>query len=160
MAGVRGFKRVGPILRHESRGSVCGFQSFFGALLTNYAAINVLLEQNAFLKVVALISFVAFLISIYYAFLCLIPRLDLKQSYRHSIIYFDDIRREKLDDFSEKLLDNLEDARKMHDTLAYQIWINSHIAAEKYRYVTRSIRFSFLSSFVLATGFFLNLIFL
>lgn len=118
-------------------------------IYTNSADVFTAVENNSFIGIMSVIVSILSVISIYFAFKCINPRL--KNLNPSSIIYFGHIK-EKYNSFedyfreTEMILENESDFSKQ---IAEQIHVNSQIAWKKFFNVTWSIRFFILSIIIL-----------
>lgn len=128
-------------------------------IYTNSTDVFEAVKGNTFIGTMSIIVSILSLISIYFAFNCINPRLTNLNP--NSIIYFGHIK-EKYNSFedyfkaTEGILDNESDFSKQ---IAEQIHVNSTIAWKKYFNVTWSIRFFIISIIVLLVTILKYLIF-
>ena len=88
---------------------------------------------------------VATTVSIFYSVRCFIPKLE--GDYSDNVFYFGDVITKfgTIKEFSKKFYDVSLDEQQVFEQLGEQIYINSKIAAWKFRNVQRSIRFLAIS---------------
>tara|TARA_R110000765_G_scaffold106213_1_gene196549 strand:+ start:1942 stop:2568 length:627 start_codon:yes stop_codon:yes gene_type:complete len=88
---------------------------------------------------------VATIVSIFYSVRCFIPKLE--GDYSDNVFYFGDVITKfgTIKEFSKKFYDVSLDEQQVFEQLGEQIYINSKIAAWKFRNVQRSIRFLAIS---------------
>lgn len=88
---------------------------------------------------------VATTVSIFYSVRCFIPKLE--GNYTDNVFYFGDVITKfgTIKEFSKKFYDVSLDEQQVFEQLGEQIYINSKIAAWKFRNVQRSIRFLAIS---------------
>ncbi|WP_339657457.1 Pycsar system effector family protein [uncultured Maribacter sp.] len=93
--------------------------------------------------------FVATTISIFYSVRCFIPKLE--SDYSDNVFYFGDVITKfgTIKEFSKKFYDVSLNEQQVFEQLGEQIYINSKIAAWKFRNVQRSIRFLAISLILL-----------
>ena len=79
--------------------------------------------------------------SIYFAVRCFIPRMEIK--YEKNVFFFQDVisRFGSIKQFSKTFHEISTDEEMLFDQLGQQIYIISKIAALKFKYVHRSLRF-------------------
>ena len=92
---------------------------------------------------------VATTVSIFYSVRCFIPKLE--GDYSDNVFYFGDVITKfgTIKEFSKKFYDVSLDEQQVFEQLGEQIYINSKIAAWKFRNVQRSIRFLAISLILL-----------
>jgi len=122
-----------------------GILSIFGLIVTvvysNVEHIKELLMGNMYLGVLSVLSAICSLIAIYYAFSSISPRIVKTND--KSIVFFGSVVRQypSLDDYRQTANEVLDSKEGLDNELAEQIYINSSIAAKKFKDVTLSIRF-------------------
>lgn len=87
------------------------------------------------------------LISIFFAFKCFMPRMELK--FRKNVFFFRDAANSfgDIDQYSEKLTDICTDENELFTQLSHQIFIESTIIDKKFKSVQKSIKY-FAISFI------------
>ena len=129
--------------------------SFYGILLNfTYGYLEKVLSlasEAAFLYVLLGLWFIATVISIYYSVRCFMPKIEAK--YEKNIFFFGDVISKFGDvkEFSKTFHSISSDEDQIFDQLGQQIYIISKIAASKFGYVNKALRY-------LAIGLFLLLI--
>ncbi len=117
--------------------------SFYGIILNLiYNHIGEVLEQAMgynFLYVLSGLWFVTTVISIYFSIRCFMPRLELK--FDKNVFFFMDVINNygTINEFSKTFYKISLDQDELFDQLGQQIYINSKIAAVKFKYVNKSL---------------------
>jgi hypothetical protein len=126
-----------------------------GILVTGYGVILTIIYSNAkevysgissscTVLMLSSICILLSIISIYYAFQCLNPRL--KNNNPKSVLYFGHIAKNKnYNAYFKHSEDVFNDENNTSEQLAEQVYVNSTIAWKKFRNVSLSIRFFFAS---------------
>ena len=119
--------------------------SFYGILL-NFIFPQfetVLMEGSAHVLLYILLGawFVCIVISIYYSIRCFMPRIEGK--YDKNLFFFGDVISKfgSIKEFSKTFYKISLSQEELFDQLGQQIFIISKIAAQKFKYVNRSLRF-------------------
>ena len=129
--------------------------SFYGILLNFiYQNLDVVLADisgEIFLYVLFALWFCSTVISIYFSIRCFMPRIEDK--YDKNVFFFGDVISKfgNIKEFSRTFYEISLDEDQIFDQLGQQIFINSKIAARKFRDVNFSLKF-------LAVGLFLLLL--
>lgn len=130
-----------------------------GILVTVYGVILTIIYSNAtevyngissscIVLILSSICIILSIISIFFAFQCLNPRL--KNNNPKSVLYFGHIAKNKnYNDYFQHSEDVFSDENKTSEQLAEQVYVNSTIAWKKFSNVSLSIRFFFASILVL-----------
>lgn len=119
--------------------------SFYGILLNfSYKYIEVILESNTnkvFIYVLLSAWLLCTMTSIYFSVRCFMPRIEAK--YEKNIFFFGDVISKfgSIKEFSKTFYNISIDGEKLFDQLGQQIYIISKIAALKFKYVNKSLRF-------------------
>ncbi len=127
--------------------------SFYGILLNFiYQHIGMILDSescNLFVYFLLGLCFSAMTISIYFSIRCFMPRYEAK--YEKNIFFFGDVVTKfgDIKEFSKTFYDISIDGEKLFDQLGQQIYINSKIAATKFKNVNRSLQFLAISLLLL-----------
>lgn len=117
--------------------------SFYGIILNLiYNHIGEVLEQAMdynFLYVLSGFWFVTTVISIYFSIRCFMPRLELK--FDKNVFFFMDVINNygTINEFSKTFYKISLDQDELFDQLGQQIYINSKIAAVKFKHVNKSL---------------------
>ncbi len=131
--------------------------SFYGILFNIiYGNLEVVLERAEsyhILYVLVGLWFILTVLSIFFSIRCFMPRIEGK--YDKNIFFFNDVISKYGDirEFSKSFYKISLDQEELFHQLGQQIFINSKIAATKFKFVNRSIRMlalSLLSLFVMA----------
>lgn len=131
--------------------------SFYGILFNIiYGNLELVLERaesHYFLYVLLGLWFILTVSSIFFSIRCFMPRIEGK--YDKNIFFFNDVISKYGDirEFSKSFYKISLDQEELFHQLGQQIFINSKIAATKFKFVNRSIRMlalSLLSIFVIA----------
>ncbi|MFL0354663.1 Pycsar system effector family protein [Xanthomarina sp. GH4-25] len=136
--------------------------SFYGILLNfSYKYIEIILEtatDKTFLYVLLGAWFISTVISIYFSVRCFMPRIEAK--YEKNIFFFGDVISKfgNIKEFSKTFYNISLDGEQLFDQLGQQIFIISKIAALKFKYVNKSLRFLALGLFLLLVLVSYNLI--
>jgi hypothetical protein len=136
--------------------------SFYGILLNfSYKYIEMILEsasEKVFLYVLLSAWFISTMTSIYYSVRCFMPRIEAK--YEKNIFFFGDVISKfgTIKEFSKTFFKISVDENQLFDQLGQQIYIISKIAAIKFKYVNKSLRFLALGLFLLLVLVAYNLI--
>lgn len=123
--------------------------SFYGIILNFiYQSAETVLRSEANpipLYILTSLWFIATVISIFYSVRCFIPKLE--GNYDDNVFYFGDVINKfgTIKEFSKKFYDVSINEKEVFEQLGEQIYINSKIAAWKFRNVQRSIRFLVIS---------------
>ncbi|MGB5668265.1 MAG: Pycsar system effector family protein [Maribacter sp.] len=136
--------------------------SFYG-ILFNFIIENIKLvilkaPDHPFLYVLLVIWFIATVGSIFFSIRCFVPRLETK--YDKNILFFGDVitKYGTIKEFSKTFYKISLNEVELFDQLGQQIYVNSKIAALKFRLVNRSIKllaFGLIMIFVIAISFFM-----
>lgn len=127
--------------------------SFYGILLNlMYQNIQTIDTSNTNKTVVYILLFFWFcctVSSIYFSVKCFIPRIEGK--FDKNILFFNDVITKfgTIDEYSKTFFEISLNEDHIFKHLGHQIYINSKIAASKFKDVNRSIRFLAISIFVL-----------
>ena len=127
--------------------------SFYGIILNfiyQSAAPVMHSVSNAILFYVFIgLWFVATTVSVFYSVRCFIPKLE--GNYSDNVFYFGDVITKfgSIKEFSKKFYKVSMNEEEVFEQLGEQIYINSKIAAWKFRNVQRSIRFLAISLILL-----------
>ena len=119
--------------------------SFYGILLNfSYKYIEMILEtaaNKAILYVLLSAWFLSTVTSIYFSVRCFMPRIEAK--YEKNIFFFGDVISKfgTIKEFSKTFYNISLDGEQLFDQLGQQIYIISKIAALKFKYVNKSLRF-------------------
>ncbi len=119
--------------------------SFFGILLSFlYQNLIVLLNVASdfpFIYILVVLWFCATLISIYFCIRCFMPKIEGK--FDKNVFFFKDVITKfgTIKEFSKTFYKISLDEEELFDQLGQQIYVISKIAAFKFRYVNRAIRF-------------------
>jgi hypothetical protein len=136
--------------------------SFYGILLNfSYKYIEMILESTTdkvFIYVLLSAWFLCTITSIYYSVRCFMPRIEAK--YEKNIFFFGDVISKfgTIKEFSKTFYNISLDGEQLFDQLGQQIYIISKIAALKFKYVNKSLRFLALGLFLLILLIAYNLI--
>ena len=123
--------------------------SFYGIILNFiYQSAETVLRSDANptpLYILTTLWFIATVISVFYSVRCFIPKLE--GNYDDNVFYFGDVINKfgNIKEFSKKFYDVSMNEKEVFEQLGEQIYINSKIAAWKFRNVQRSIRFLVIS---------------
>ncbi|WP_223170128.1 Pycsar system effector family protein [Maribacter aquimaris] len=123
--------------------------SFYGIILNFiYQSAETVLRSDANptpLYILTTLWFLATVISVFYSVRCFIPKLE--GNYDDNVFYFGDVINKfgTIKEFSKKFYDVSINEKEVFEQLGEQIYINSKIAAWKFRNVQRSIRFLVIS---------------
>ena len=127
--------------------------SFYGILLnfiykSSASVIENVANQPVFYVLLAL-WLACIIISIYFSIRCFMPKIEAK--FEKNIFFFDDVISKfgDIKNFSKVFYDISRDEDRLFDQLGQQVYINSKIAALKFRYVNRALRFLALSLLLL-----------
>ena len=118
--------------------------SFYGILLNFvYQNIELVVEQAATYQLLYVLSALWFIltgISIYFSIKCFMPHIEAK--YDKNVFFFGDVisKYGSIKEFSKTFYHISLDEIELFDQLGQQIYINSKIAASKFRNVNRSIK--------------------
>lgn len=119
--------------------------SFYGIILNFvFKSLQTILEtiQNkvGFYIIVGL-WFISTVISIYYSIRCFMPRIEGK--FDKNIFFFGDVIHNygNIKEFSKTFYSISKDEDKLFDQLGQQIYINSKIAAHKFKNINKSLHF-------------------
>ncbi len=130
--------------------------SFYGILL-NFIFQNIvrilLGEPNQiFLYILLAIWFMCTVVSIYFSFRCFMPRIE--GTYDKNVFFFGDVISKfgTIREFSRTFYNVSLKEEEVFDQLGQQIFIISKIAAQKFKYVNRSLWFLALGLFVFLTA--------
>jgi hypothetical protein len=127
-------------------------------IYTNASDVLSAVKNNSFIATMSIMAATSSIISIYFAFKCINPRL--KNLNPNSIIYFGHIK-EKYSSFEDyyNMTDGiLQNENEFSKQIAEQIHVNSQIAWKKFFNVTWSIRFFIFSIIILLVTIFKYLI--
>jgi hypothetical protein len=119
--------------------------SFYGILLNfSYKYIEMILDtatDKAILYVLLAAWFICTMTSIYYSVRCFMPRIEAK--YEKNVFFFGDVISKfgTIKEFSKSFYNISVDEDQIFDQLGQQIYIISKIAAIKFSYVNKSLRF-------------------
>jgi hypothetical protein len=136
--------------------------SFYGILLNfSYQYIEMILDSaptRVILYVLLGAWFVCTMTSIFYSVRCFMPRIEAK--YEKNIFFFGDVISKfgTIKEFSKSFYDISVDENQIFDQLGQQIYIISKIAAIKFKYVNKSLRFLALGLLLLLVLIAYNLI--
>ncbi len=136
--------------------------SFYGILLNfSYKYVEMILEsatEKLFLYILLSAWFTSTMTSIYFSVRCFMPRIEAK--YEKNIFFFGDVISKfgTIKDFSKTFYNISVDENQLFDQLGQQIYIVSKIAAIKFKYVNKSLRFLALGLFLLLVLIAYNLI--
>lgn len=124
------------------------FGLFLTIIYTNSEAVYTAITASLLILILSIICCATSIISIFFAFICVNPRLKNKNT--KSVFYFGHIAQNN--DFSEyrnysKTILNNENL--IEDQLSEQVYVNSTIAWKKFKNVSISIRFSFATISIL-----------
>jgi len=123
--------------------------SFYGILLNFiYQHIGMILNHEScglFVYFLLGLCFSSMIISIYFSIRCFMPRFEAK--YERNIFFFGDVVTKfgNIKQFSKTFYEISIDGEQLFDQLGQQIYINSKIAATKFRNVNRSLQFLAIS---------------
>jgi hypothetical protein len=136
--------------------------SFYGILLNfSYQYIEMILESaptRILLYVLLSAWFLCTMLSIYYSVRCFMPRIEA--NYEKNIFFFGDVISKfgTIKEFSKTFFNISVDETQIFDQLGQQIYIISKIAAIKFKYVNKSLRFLAIGLFLLLVLVAYNLI--
>jgi hypothetical protein len=110
-------------------------------LTSRLPTVELLLQQNLLLLLLALISVILGILSFYYAVRTLLPASDVRTTDIGSVIFFGEIARSYAapDDYETAVDQFFGDDAQVKTQVSRQVWAVSRIAARKYRFVNRSI---------------------
>ncbi len=126
--------------------------SFYGILLNfvfqNIVRILLGKPDQIFLYILLGIWFICTVISIYFSFRCFMPRIE--GTYDKNMFFFGDVisKYGTIREFSRTFYNVSLKEEEVFDQLGQQIFIISKIAAQKFKYVNRSLWFLALGLFV------------
>ncbi len=118
--------------------------SFYGILLNFvFQSIELLVEQAATYQLLYVLLGLWFIVtggSVYFSIKCFIPHIEAK--YDKNVFFFGDVISKfgSIKEFSKTFYHISLDEVELFDQLGQQIYINSKIAAAKFRNVNRSIK--------------------
>ena len=127
--------------------------SFYGILLNFiYQKIGMVIAEasnHSFLYVLLTLCFIAMAASIFYSIKCFMPHIEAK--FDKNIFFFGDVIKKygNIKEFSKTFYEISLDEKELFDQLGQQIFVNSKIAAQKFKYVNRSIYFLAIGLFIL-----------
>lgn len=118
-------------------------------IYTNSENVFNAVETNPFIATMSVVAGISSVISIYFAFKCINPRL--KNLNPNSIIYFGHIKEKysSFEDYFNTADKIMQDENNFSKQIAEQIHVNSQIAWKKFFNVTWSIRFFILSLIII-----------
>jgi len=118
--------------------------SFYGILFNfiyqNIGVVILKAESHAFLYVLLVLWFISTVGSIFFSIRCFVPRIEEK--YDKNIFFFGDVITKfgTIREFSKTFYRISLNEVELFDQLGQQIYINSKIAALKFRHVNRAIK--------------------
>lgn len=119
--------------------------SFYGILL-NFIIKNVGVTLESFkdemvLSILLLLWFVCTAVSIYFCVRCFMPKIEAK--YDKNIFFFKDVISKfgNISEFSNTFYNISLNENQLFDHLGQQIYINSKIAANKFKYINHALHF-------------------
>lgn len=127
--------------------------SFYGIILNVvYKSATDVLFTSSYSFVFYLILclwIIATAISIFFSIRCFMPRIEIK--FNKNIFFFSDVISKfgNIDEFSKLFYKISKDEDQLFDQLGQQVFINSKIAASKFKYVNLALRFLVLSMLLL-----------
>ena len=127
--------------------------SFYGILLNfTYTYIEMILKyakQAPFLYMLIGLWFAATVLSIFFSVRCFMPRIEAK--YEKNVFFFGDVITKfgNVKEFAKTFHTISCDEDQIFDQLGQQIFIISKIAALKFKYVNKSLRFLAIGLFLL-----------
>ena len=119
-------------------------------IYTNANSVYDYFFKNWFTMLIITLVALSIIVSIVFSFFVINPRLKNKNS--TSLIYFGHIQ-EKYKDYSSYFIDvkdTFSDLEKVNKQISEQIHTNSNIAWKKFTYVTKSMRYFFVSLILLS----------
>ncbi|WP_233244004.1 Pycsar system effector family protein [Tamlana fucoidanivorans] len=137
--------------------------SFYGIILNFvFKSIPHILQSihnKTIFYILAGLWFISTVISIYYSIRCFIPKIEEK--FDKNIFFFGDVIQKygSIQEFSKTFHTISKDEDKLFDQLGQQIYVNSKIAASKFKNINRSLQFlaiGLLLMMVLALYYFVN----
>lgn len=119
--------------------------SFYGILLNfifkNIEITLVGFKDNIVFYILILLWFVCTAVSIYYCVRCFMPKIEAK--YDKNIFFFKDVISKfgSIKEFSNTFYNISLDENQLFDHLGQQIYINSKIADNKFKYINHALHF-------------------
>lgn len=119
--------------------------SFYGILLNfifkNLEISLVGFKDHRILYSLLLLWFLCTAVSIFFCIRCFMPRIEAK--YDKNIFFFKDVISKfgNIKEFSNTFYNISLDENKLFDHLGQQLYINSKIAANKFKYINHALRF-------------------
>jgi hypothetical protein len=129
--------------------------SFYGIILNFiYKSLQTILdavEHKTVFYIIAGLWFCSTVISVFYSIRCFMPRIEGK--FEKNIFFFGDVINSfgSIKEFSKTFYEISIDEDRLFDQLGQQIYVNSKIAAGKFKNINKSLQF-------LAVGLFLMMI--
>ena len=105
-------------------------------MLSNITIIKNLSSISILNTVILAIGIIAFMVSVCYSIMCVLPQL--KAGKPSSLIYFNHISQFNLSEYEDKLDEMLSDKDDYKKQLTFQIWKNSEVATNKFKWVAIS----------------------
>lgn len=118
--------------------------SFYGLLLGVVFKIATGMDSNLHLNVLLSVTFMIFIFfvsrSIYFSFRCFMPQIETK--FDPNMFFFHDVvtKYGSIQDYSNKLMDLMDNEQQLYDQLGEQIFVNSLIASKKFTDVNKSVK--------------------
>ena len=119
--------------------------SFYGIILnfvfTSVQTILDTVQNKTGFYIIAGLWFVSTVISIFYSIRCFMPRIEGK--FDKNIFFFGDVINEygNIKEFSKIFYSISKDEDRLFDQLGQQIYVNSKIAAGKFKNINKSLQF-------------------
>lgn len=129
-----------------------------GFAVTNLSSLMISVLSNEWLLVVALMTGLSTLVSVYFAIKCLNPTLKIGEP--TSLIYYAHIASQFTSpkDYYQKATESFSDDIESTRQIANQVWVNSIVSWKKYQAVTRSIWFLIFSLFLSVLGLIVSML--